>query len=173
MKNLCLISYLVCLLGSCNQNPNNPHFDEQSTILHPTYKNVTLHDSLQSVITKFMREETCKSRFNDLFIDKINPVKTVITIKSRHYPAPEAGQPLLYTKIEESIFFIYSGPEQYFKSDMSLTDKNEFTKDSCTVNFWTIIDSAGYYQIIKRGLLPFSPLNDTTRKFAIPVSPNN
>jgi len=160
MKTGFLLLILIALAKGC-------HTKEQvSKPLLPTYQEVTINTFLKEILISFLNTDKCHSKYNEMFIDKISIDKTIITLRKRHYPKGEYGNPLYYTKVEDSFFFIYSGMESYFLTDMVQTDTAKFLQDTCDVVFWNLIDSAGHFTIIEEGSgIPFYELPDPNGEF--------
>lgn len=167
MKSYIVSFLIITLMAGCEDESSNP----RDAIIHPTYQEVILSDTLQSIMKDFVQQNSCKTKYNEIFFDKVNFQLSIITLKSRHAPETDNGLPLYYTKVSDAIFLIYNGMEQYIKSDMKHTRKMEFMSDdfSCPSILWNIVDSAGRIRVIKNGNLPFSPVRDTTFKFATPM----
>lgn len=119
---------------------------------------------LEDILSMYTENVQCAGCINEIYIDVIEPHKTIFTIKtivankSRYIDRA----PLIYTKYNNKIFFIYSGVEKYFRYEInadSILNANECINDT-----WVYIDSFGVLKELHTYATPFMPL---------PINKNN
>lgn len=156
---------LIIIFISCNKKHRNIE-KENENLLTATYKNIRIDSNLQRIAKDFLKENSCDSCLNQMYIDKKDPQYKIITLKTRAYSKQylENNRPTFYCKIDNAIFYVYSGLEDYFISDMNMI-KDSTKEDACSNKFmyWTIIDSLKNFRIIKGIGAPFFNLPETPK----------
>lgn len=118
-----------------------------------------LPQEIISVIEKYCESENCNECYNELFIDRITADSTVMTLRSQHFIGDlykPISSPSYVCNVKEKKIFIYTGAEQYIKSDKKgdVINKNTSLK-KCSESIWTIIHSFEKYKTIYHGSEPF------------------
>jgi hypothetical protein len=153
MKKFVASLIAIILILSCKRIP------EKLNISFTSDK-IEINDNLKGILKQFMNENPCKNCINQLYIDKIEPYKTVITLQQIPYDLSGYKDlnpaPLLFIKVDSSTFFLYSGIEKYFNVKHENIDTigkkigNKYSR-------WTIVDTKDSIMINKNGNLPFFP----------------
>jgi hypothetical protein len=153
MNKIVVSLIALILILSCKRNP------EKLSISFTSDK-IEINDNLKGILKQFMNENPCKNCINQLYIDKIEPYKTVITIQQIPYDLSGSKAltpaPLLFIKVDSSTFFLYSGMEKYFNVKHGNIDTIGI-KVGSKYSRWTIVDTKDSIMVNKNGNLPFFP----------------
>ena len=155
MKSFLIILLpFIMLVLSCSRNA-----EKQS--IYFTSDKIEINDQLKEILNQFINDNPCKNCINKLYIDKIEPYKTVITLEQIPYDLIDykklKPEPLLYIIVNSYTFYVYNGMEGYFNVSYDNID----TINKCIGDKyyrWTIVDTKDSIVINKNGNLPFFPL---------------
>jgi len=133
---------------------------QSNRILIPTYNALLPNKKFDSIVLAFVKENPCDSCIDEMYIDKVYPRETLITLKQRVYNIEylKKQNPLFIIKYGQKQFFVYSGLEDIFIGDKKSMPYNY--KDANNKNFvkWGItIDSNKYIVNKKYEGQPFFP----------------
>lgn len=163
MKLIFIISTIL-LLYSCSNNQVETKINADSiyneTQLKPTFKSFLPNQKIDSLIMAFIEETPCDSCIHEMYIDKINPVKTIITLRARVYSLEylQEKKPLFTVKYDNLLFYLYSGMEDVLIGDQQLMNYAGKEKEGVTYNDWDIIIDSGNYKVKKVDVgIPFFP----------------
>jgi hypothetical protein len=154
MKAFIIVIILFTLLEfSCKKNP-----EKQS--IYFTSKKIEINDKLKRILKQFIIENNCMDCINKLYIDKIAPYKTVITIEQIPFNSKDykklKPEPLLYILVDSCTFYVYNGMEGYF--NVSYEDVDSTSKKIGDKYLrWSVVDTKDSIIINRNGSLPFFP----------------
>lgn len=152
MKRIAILSISLLLLLSCNTN------NRKDIYMKSTFQNIKINGKLKEILLDFIKENKCANCLNEVYFDKIDPHKTIITIKSRS-PSREYLQrhnPLYYIDIDNHIIYVYSGLEDYINGDEKYFRKQK-SDSNCSFIYWNVVDSFNNFTINKNGGPPYLP----------------
>jgi len=156
--------FCLFVLCSCNNTKIEPitlkDSMQSNRILIPTYNALLPNKKFDSIVLAFVKENPCDSCIDEMYIDKVYPRETLITLKQRVYNIEylKKQNPLFIIKYGQKQFFVYSGLEDIFIGDKKSMPYNY--KDANNKNFvkWGItIDSNKYIVNKKYEGQPFFP----------------
>ncbi len=151
-----LASLHLLMLCSCTKNDSQP--DSEVMIVK---KNTIFDDKFLSILDQYEESTNCKICINIIYIDKIEPHKTIITIKSigANLDYLNNNPPLMYFYHKDIVYFVFTGIEDYFKPINDYSGLfNIQDNEKCASRTWQVIDSMGGYRILKQIGYPFFPL---------------
>lgn len=162
VKALVIILFIFCY--SCN-GIKKPRAQTDLVLsnhsLLQRYDTISVNPKLDSMILEFCEANPCDSCINEVFIDKVLPSKTIITLRSRPFSSEylRNNNPLFFLKIEESIFYVYMGVEEIFIGRKPILNSQSSKRgDSLKYNSWNIFIDSGRYEIEKLDVgIPFYP----------------
>ncbi len=141
----CIVFLFVIFCG-CEKSQHTVHtFKQRTHELHHYYQSLQLNKKLDSIIVDVLRTHEIAKCQGEIFIDKIDDYRTIISIY-----IPREGSlfddmiPLYFIDFGDCRFYVYNGIENQLYSDSGISKpllKNQL-KDKIYVQF---IDSCGYY----------------------------
>lgn len=158
MRNflLAFVFFFSCR-GKENTTGNNPQTLETFE-LTPTYGQIRIDHRVEEAIKSFLAEDTCKGCLHEMYIDKIRPDYTIITVKSRPFSTEylKTVNPLYQVKVAETSFTIFTGMEDIFFGDKAYSLP---ATDSLSNNFkvWSISIEKDSISIDRNIGAPFFP----------------
>lgn len=160
------ISIILCLffLYSCKNTKAKPITVKDSLlsdhIFKPTYNALLPNKKFDSIVVLFIKENPCDSCINEIYIDKVYPDKTLVTLKERVYNTEylKKQNPLFIVNYCKKQFFVYSGLEDIFIGDKKLMPYNyNDANNKIFVKWGIVIDSNNYIVNRKYEGQPFFP----------------
>lgn len=138
----------------CNRNP-----EKQS--IYFTSDKIEINDRLKGILKQFINDNPCMNCINKLYIDKIEPYRTVITLEQIPFNSSDykklKPEPLLYVLVDSCKFYVYNGMEGYF--NVSYEDVDSISKKIGDKYLrWTVVDTKDSIIINRNGSFPFFPL---------------
>jgi hypothetical protein len=159
-KSFVLIIWSLLIL-SCtggSQKEREKIDNSESTLnLDPTFDSLQLDDKVRLAIDSFVKSANCSNCINEIFVNKVYPDSTLITINSRAYSSWYLMHinSLFTTYLCGKLFYVYSGLEDILKGDGKYLHSE---KDTVSKKFfiWTLVLRKDSIRIIKDGFYPFS-----------------
>lgn len=151
-----IVSFLLLMFVSCSKSDWQP--DSEVMIVK---ENAVFDDNILSILDQYEESTNCISCLNIIYIDKVEPHKTIITIKSigANLDYLNNSRPLMYFYHNNIVYFVFTGIEDYLKPIYDYSGVlNLQTNEKCTSTTWQVIDSIGGYRILKQIGYPFFPL---------------
>lgn len=154
MKYIMCIFLFACLV-SCSSQNNNSESGKASAAGPAELEPDSLFQSMLKIHTDMVR---CADCLNEIYIDVVEPHKTIFTFKNRPFPSNyfSLNHPLQYIRYKDITFYIYSGIEKYFTYIPDTT--HIATAGTCTPDTWVYLDSFGVLKAIHAYATPFMPL---------------
>ena len=152
---------LAIFIYSCTDN--NTKEQEVSLV----YSEIEINARLKELLQQFIEENPCKNCVIKLYIDKVYEFRkdinygSIITIYQMPFSRDGYREldpsPILKFRIDSSLFFIYSGIEDYLNVNK---DEPESAESSAEGNFanWTVIDQNDTFVIYDLAYPPFFSL---------------
>ncbi len=163
MKTIIEVAILLILIG-CNNNKPAVGVKSDSThndlTLIPTFETLLPSEEFDSIIFAFIQENPCDDCIYELYIDKLHPTKTLITLKQRVYNIGylKKTNSLFTVKFHQKAFFVYSGLEDIFIGDKKLMVYKDKSASENVFTEWCIILDLGKWSINKNCMdIPFFP----------------
>ncbi len=99
---------------------------------------VYLNQDIEDSIKVFLKNDSCQSCFHQLFIDKVRPNYTILTIRSRPYSDQylKNNKPIFKTHIGSTDFYIYCGIEDVFNFHLKKSEFEVYDSLSTTFKTW-------------------------------------
>ena len=109
--------FLSCINKHTKNIKEEQH--KSTDILITTFDSAKWDTKIIVAIDSFVKEAKCSDCLNEIYIDKILPNYTLITIKTRTYSSEymRDKHPLFRTKLSGVQFYVYSGIEDILKGD--------------------------------------------------------
>ena len=136
---------------------NNKTTEQEVSLVH---SEVEFNERFKALLQQFIEENPCKNCMIKVYIDKVYEIKNIdymniitiyqMPISRDPYHALDPS-PILKAKIGSTIFFIYSGVEDYLNVKK---DKPESAESNAEGNFadWTVIDRYDTFDIYRKSL---------------------
>jgi hypothetical protein len=104
---------------------------------------LSTNNQIDSTIKSFLQENKCDSCLHEIYIDKVTPFKTIVTLRSRIYSLEylKNKNPLFIFNFNGTLFYLYSGIEDVLFGDKKLMVYNGTEKDGKFGDWNMIIDS--------------------------------
>jgi hypothetical protein len=135
-------------------------------VLVPTFDSARWNSKVLIAVDSFLKTINCPDCIYEIYIDKILPDYTLITLKSRNYAYGYMASlnPLYITKLYGRNFYVYTGLEDVLKGDK----KHMIVyKDSSSITFvkWTLVIKGDSLRIEKKDNYPFFPSEELSPYF--------
>lgn len=147
--------FLILFIAGCEGRPKDDNID----VLEVTLESASVKDKLRDILDIYLKEVKCTECIHEIFFDKVMYNTSILTIRSMVYSKEYLlkNKPLMKMMHRNTEFYIYSGIEDYFTGVYRFKEDSRDKKEMYNV-YWTVIDSAGTFNIIKYGPLPFTPI---------------
>ena len=126
--------------------------------LIPTYDSLSFKPNLIFLIDSFDKVIQCKDCLHEMYIDKIFPDYTLITLKARWYSSEylSKSNALFTTNISNTKYYVFSGIEDIMQARKR---PEKIQKDSSSTKFkiWTLIMNRETITVDTTGYYPFFP----------------
>lgn len=144
--------------SSCNNDKSGS--GDQQLDLNVVSNNITVSENLKSILDKYLDSVNCSACLNEIYIQKVEPHKTIITIDSKGVNKEYLSikRPLNVITYRGVQFFVYSGIEDYFTTTTNYENLYSQTNTSCITTTWQIEDKFGTIKINTKGGFPFLPI---------------
>ena len=160
MKLLFSIGLLILL--SCNWKSEKKDELTKTPVremeLIATYDSIRLERGVKKIIDSFEKINFCKDCIHEMYIDKVLPGYTLITLKVRSYSSDymKNSKALFKVNIDQTPFYIFCGAEDIF---IGMKRSEGLPNDSTSVKYktWTVISDHGTLKIDTSGYSPFFP----------------
>lgn len=155
MKNLAI--FFVVFIYSCvnmSDKENKKHVSSDSVDtsiqLSKTFQTLSTANQIDTIIKTFLQENNCDSCIHEIYIDKITPFKTIVTLRARIYSLEylKNKDPLFTIKFYGTPFYLYSGIEDILVGDKKLMTYTGKEKEG-KFGDWNIILDSGKVEVKK------------------------
>jgi hypothetical protein len=158
-----IVAAFILTIFSCGNNKkdvNAEHPPERNGFAFiPTYQSILPCEGLDSIVLLFIQERPCADCIFELYIDKVYPTRTLITLKKRLYDNDylKRSTSLFMINIHQKDFFVYSGLEDIFLGDKKLIRKRKEGVHNVYSNWGAILDSGKWTVNRNSDEFPFYP----------------
>jgi hypothetical protein len=153
--------FFSCQNNNANYVPKTEKENRNNDLVQSTNDELKISQRLSSILSQFIQENQSKDCLNQIYFDKIEPHKTIITITTKT-PSLEylkKQNPMSFLTIDGTKIYVYNGSEKYFEGNHSNIELiEEKNVRNCSAISWNIVDSLDVFRIIKNGGPPFFPL---------------
>jgi hypothetical protein len=161
MKKAETLLFFSIFFLSCQHDPTKKNEIGAAMAILPTFESASWNPRILSAVDSFVDENNCEKCIYELYINKVLPEYTLISIKARSPKAAymKKNRPLFMCKIKGKVFYVYSGLEDFLLGD----NKKIIIDTSTNVIFyknWTLIINNDSIKIKKDAGFPFFPSED-------------
>jgi len=154
------IVFIILIMMACNSCSKTRQIEGELVSLSENRGHIYISSTLDSILDVYIKENSFKKSYNEIYVDKQLPDYTILTIRSvpEIHLRLQEKQPLFYINKADNLFFIYSGLEKYFHVSNYCQDCMGLLNPTDTSVYWYVVDSFNILTINRDFSFPFFPL---------------